>query len=195
MTFVIVFLFVAIGIIFLVLQKFKWFIFTLLFLFIIYILYKVWKERKTFKKVYETSFGELCLVLLKQIDGYKQVLIKENHIIFICEYGLFVIYGMNYNGRITGKIEDTTLKLQYHGNEQMIPNVFISVEELFKKYENVTLQKVNGYLITSNNCEIDMSLPFYSSKYRLFINEFKYHYKNRVLTREKIDFIYQSLIG
>ena len=144
MTFVIVFLFVAIGIIFLVLKKFKWVIFTFFLLFIFYVLYRIWKERTTFKKVYETSFGELCLVLLRQIDGYKQVLIKENHIIFICEYGLFVIYGMNYNGKVIGKIEDTNLKLQYHNNEQMIPNIFKSFEELFKKYENITLQKVNG---------------------------------------------------
>ena len=81
MSLIIVFLFVAIGVIFLTLQKFKWFILTILFIFIYYLILKIWKERKTFKKVYETSFGELCLVLLNQINGYKHVLIKNNHFI------------------------------------------------------------------------------------------------------------------
>lgn len=195
MSLIIVFLFVAIGVIFLTLQKFKWFILTILFIFIYYLILKIWKERKTFKKVYETSFGELCLVLLNQINGYKHVLIKNNHMIFICEYGLFVIYAINYEGMITGKLEDSTLKLKHHNYEQIIPNVFHNFNELIKQYENITLQKVEGYLIISNNCEVSVSLPFYNSKYRLFVNDFKLHYKNKILNKEKIDYIYHSLKG
>lgn len=195
MSTIIVFIFVAIGILFLALQKFKWFILTILFMLLIYLLFRMFKERKTFKKVYKTSFGELCLVLLKQIDGYKQVLIKENHIVLICEYGLFIIYGIDCDGMVSGKLNDITLKVKYHNYEQMIPNVLINFNDLSKKYESITLQEVKGYLITSNNCEVAVSLPFYHSKYRLFINDFKQHYKNKILNLEKIDFIYESLKG
>ena len=81
MTFILVFIFVAIGIIFLVLEKFKWLILTTLFIFTIYLISRAKKEKNLFKNVKKATFIELCLPIIEQIDGYKKIILKDNYII------------------------------------------------------------------------------------------------------------------
>lgn len=191
MTFLLVFIFVALGILILFLKKIKWLIIITIFLFIIYLIIKIIKEKPNFKNNKKTSFKELCLALINQIDGYKKIIVKQNHIILISEYGIFIIFTIDINGKITGNKNDDKLILKYNKKDLFIPNIFIEQEKILSQYKLLSY-KIEKYIIISNNCELLIS-NYNISKYRLFLNEFKRKYNTNILNKKEIDEIYVML--
>lgn len=191
MTFILVFIFVAIGIIFLVLEKFKWLIFTTLFIFTVYLISKAKKEKNLFKNVENVTFIELCLPIIEQIDGYKKIILKDNYIILLSEYGIFIIFTINEIGTISYDANNN-LVLTYGKNKLYLPNLFIDQDNIVSKYELLIKNKIKKYIITSNNCDI-LIKNINVSKYKLFLNEFKRKYRNKVMNKEQVDEIYQII--
>lgn len=191
MTFILVFIFVAIGIIFLVLEKFKWLILTTLFIFTIYLISRAKKEKNLFKNVENVTFIELCLPIIEQIDGYKKIILKDNYIIILSEYGIFIIFTINEIGTISYDVNNN-LVLTYGKNKLYLPNLFIDQDNIVSKYELLLKNKIQKYIITSNNCDI-LIKNINVSKYKLFLNEFKRKYRNKVMNKEQVDEIYQII--
>lgn len=191
MTFILVFIFVAIGIIFLVLEKFKWPIITILFIFTIYLISRAKKEKNLFKNVENVTFIELCLPIIEQIDGYKKIILKDNYIILLSEYGIFIIFTINEIGTISYDVNNN-LVLTYGKNKLYLPNLFIDQDNIVSKYELLLKNKIQKYIITSNNCDI-LIKNINVSKYKLFLNEFKRKYRNKVMNKEQVDEIYQII--
>ena len=191
MTFILVFIFAAIGIIFLVLEKFKWPIITILFIFTVYLISKAKKEKNLFKNVKNVTFIELCLPIIEQINGYKKIILKDNYIILLSEYGIFIIFTINEIGTISYD-ENNNLVLTYGKNKLYIPNLFIVQDNIISKYELLIKNKIQKYIITSNNCDI-LIKNINISKYKLFLNEFKRKYKNKIINKERIDEIYKII--
>lgn len=191
MTFILVFIFVAIGIIFLVLEKFKWLILTTLFIFTIYLISRAKKEKNLFKNVKKATFIELCLPIIEQIDGYKKIILKDNYIIILSEYGIFIIFTINEIGTISYDVNNN-LVLTYGKNKLYLPNLFIDQDNIVSKYELLLKNKIQKYIITSNNCDI-LIKNINVSKYKLFLNEFKRKYRNKVMNKEQVDEIYQII--
>ncbi len=191
MTFILVFIFVAIGIIFLVLEKFKWLILTTLFIFTVYLISKAKKEKNLFKNVENVTFIELCLPIIEQIDGYKKIILKDNYIILLSEYGIFIIFTINEIGTISYDANNN-LVLTYGKNKLYLPNLFIDQDNIVSKYELLIKNKIKKYIITSNNCDI-LIKNINVSKYKLFLNEFKRKYRNKVMNKEQVDEIYQII--
>ena len=191
MTFILVFIFVAIGIIFLVLEKFKWPIITILFIFTIYLISRAKKEKNLFKNVKKATFIELCLPIIEQIDGYKKIILKDNYIILLSEYGIFIIFTINEIGTISYDVNNN-LVLTYGKNKLYLPNLFIDQDNIVSKYELLLKNKIQKYIITSNNCDI-LIKNINVSKYKLFLNEFKRKYRNKVMNKEQVDEIYQII--
>ena len=191
MTFILVFIFVAIGIIFLVLEKFKWLILTTLFIFTIYLISRAKKEKNLFKNVKKATFIELCLPIIEQIDGYKKIILKDNYIIILSEYGIFIIFTINKIGTISYDVNNN-LVLTYGKNKLYLPNLFIDQDNIVSKYESLLKNKIQKYIITSNNCDI-LIKNINVSKYKLFLNEFKRKYRNKVINKEQVDEIYQII--
>lgn len=191
MTFILVFIFVAIGIIFLVLEKFKWLILTTLFIFTIYLISRAKKEKNLFKNVKKATFIELCLPIIEQIDGYKKIILKDNYIIILSEYGIFIIFTINEIGTISYDVNNN-LVLTYGKNKLYLPNLFIDQDNIVSKYESLLKNKIQKYIITSNNCDI-LIKNINVSKYKLFLNEFKRKYRNKVINKEQVDEIYQII--
>lgn len=191
MTFILVFIFVAIGIIFLVLEKFKWPIITILFIFTIYLISRAKKEKNLFKNVENVTFIELCLPIIEQIDGYKKIILKDNYIILLSEYGIFIIFTINEIGTISYDVNNN-LVLTYGKNKLYLPNLFIDQDNIVSKYELLLKNKIQKYIITSNNCDI-LIKNINVSKYKLFLNEFKRKYRNKVINKEQVDEIYQII--
>lgn len=191
MTFILVFIFVAIGIIFLVLEKFKWLILTTLFIFTIYLISRAKKEKNLFKNVKKATFIELCLPIIEQIDGYKKIILKDNYIIILFEYGIFIIFTINEIGTISYDVNNN-LVLTYGKNKLYLPNLFIDQDNIVSKYELLIKNKIQKYIITSNNCDI-LIKNINISKYKLFLNEFKRKYRNKVINKEQVDEIYQII--
>lgn len=191
MTFILVFIFVAIGIIFLVLEKFKWLILTTLFIFTVYLISKAKKEKNLFKNVENVTFIELCLPIIEQIDGYKKIILKDNYIIILSEYGIFIIFTINKIGTISYDVNNN-LVLTYGKNKLYLPNLFIDQDNIVSKYESLLKNKIQKYIITSNNCDI-LIKNINVSKYKLFLNEFKRKYRNKVINKEQVDEIYQII--
>ena len=191
MTFILVFIFVAIGIIFLVLEKFKWLILTTLFIFTVYLISKAKKEKNLFKNVENVTFIELCLPIIEQIDGYKKIILKDNYIILLSEYGIFIIFTINEIGTISYDVNNN-LVLTYGKNKLYLPNLFIDQDNIVSKYELLLKNKIQKYIITSNNCDI-LIKNINVSKYKLFLNEFKRKYRNKVMNKEQVDEIYQII--
>ncbi len=191
MTFILVFIFVAIGIIFLVLEKFKWLILTTLFIFTIYLISRAKKEKNLFKNVKKATFIELCLPIIEQIDGYKKIILKDNYIIILSEYGIFIIFTINKIGTISYDVNNN-LVLTYGKNKLYLPNLFIDQDNIVSKYELLLKNKIQKYIITSNNCDI-LIKNINVSKYKLFLNEFKRKYRNKVINKEQVDEIYQII--
>lgn len=191
MTFILVFIFVAIGIIFLVLEKFKWPIITILFIFTIYLISKAKKEKNLFKNVENVTFIELCLPIIEQIDGYKKIILKDNYIILLSEYGIFIIFTINEIGTISYDVNNN-LVLTYGKNKLYLLNLFIDQDNIVSKYELLLKNKIQKCIITSNNCDI-LIKNINVSKYKLFLNEFKRKYRNKVMNKEQVDEIYQII--
>lgn len=191
MTFILVFIFVAIGIIFLVLEKFKWLILTTLFIFTVYLILKAKKEKNLFKNVKKATFIELCLPIIEQIDGYKKIILRDNYIILLSEYGIFIIFTINEIGTISYDANNN-LVLTYGKNKLYLPNLFIDQDNIVSKYELLIKNKIQKYIITSNNCDI-LIKNINVSKYKLFLNEFKRKYRNKVMNKEQVDEIYQII--
>lgn len=191
MTFLLVFIFVGIGIIILVFEKFKWFIIISILLFILYLIYKYKKEKITFKNA-DTSFIELCLPIIKEIDGYKKMILKNNHIMLISEYGIFVICTINQTGVITGNIKNNILTITYGKSKSYLPNIFIEQDKILSKYQKNISKPIEKYIITSNDCDIIISINNIS-KYRQFLNDFKRKYKDKKLTKNEIDNIFETI--
>ena len=191
MTFILVFIFVAIGIIFLVLEKFKWLILTTLFIFTIYLISRAKKEKNLFKNVENVTFIELCLPIIEQIDGYKKIILKDNYIIILSEYGIFIIFTINEIGTISYDVNNN-LVLTYGKNKLYLPNLFIDQDNIVSKYELLLKNKIQKYIITSNKCDI-LIKNINVSKYKLFLNEFKRKYRNKVMNKEQVDEIYQII--
>lgn len=191
MTFILVFIFVAIGIIFLVLEKFKWLILTTLFIFTVYLILKAKKEKNLFKNVKKATFIELCLPIIEQIDGYKKIILRDNYIIILSEYGIFIIFTINEIGTISYDANNN-LVLTYGKNKLYLPNLFIDQDNIVSKYELLIKNKIQKYIITSNNCDI-LIKNINVSKYKLFLNEFKRKYRNKVMNKEQVDEIYQII--
>lgn len=191
MTFILVFIFVAIGIIFLVLEKFKWLILTTLFIFTVYLILKAKKEKNLFKNVKKATFIELCLPIIEQIDGYKKIILRDNYIILLSEYGIFIIFTINEIGTISYDANNN-LVLTYGKNKLCLPNLFIDQDNIVSKYELLIKNKIQKYIITSNNCDI-LIKNINVSKYKLFLNEFKRKYRNKVMNKEQVDEIYQII--
>lgn len=191
MTFILVFIFVAIGIIFLVLEKFKWLILTTLFIFTIYLISRAKKEKNLFKNVENVTFIELCLPIIEQIDGYKKIILKDNYIILLSEYGIFIIFTINEIGTISYDVNNN-LVLTYGKNKLYLLNLFIDQDNIVSKYELLLKNKIQKYIITSNNCDI-LIKNINVSKYKLFLNEFKRKYRNKVMNKEQVDEIYQII--
>ena len=191
MTFILVFIYVAIGIIFLVLEKFKWLILTTLFIFTIYLISRAKKEKNLFKNVKKATFIELCLPIIEQIDGYKKIILKDNYIIILSEYGIFIIFTINKIGTISYDVNNN-LVLTYGKNKLYLPNLFIDQDNIVSKYELLLKNKIQKYIITSNNCDI-LIKNINVSKYKLFLNEFKRKYRNKVINKEQVDEIYQII--
>lgn len=191
MTFILVFIFVAIGIIFLVLEKFKWLILTTLFIFTIYLISRAKKEKNLFKNVKKATFIELCLPIIEQIDGYKKIILKDNYIIILSEYCIFIIFTINEIGTISYDANNN-LVLTYGKNKLYLPNLFIDQDNIVSKYELLIKNKIKKYIITSNNCDI-LIKNINVSKYKLFLNEFKRKYRNKVMNKEQVDEIYQII--
>lgn len=133
MTFLLVFIFVGIGIIILTFEKFKWLIIISVLIFILYLIYRYKKEKNKFKSV-NTSFTELCLPIIKEINGYKKIIFKNDHIILISEYGVFIIYVINKTGIVSGNIKSNILTLSYCKTKFYIPNIFLEQDRLLLKY-------------------------------------------------------------
>ena len=136
-----VFIFVGIGIIILTFEKFKWLIIISVLIFILYLIYRYKKEKNKFKSV-NTSFTELCLPIIKEINGYKKIIFKNDHIILISEYGVFIIYVINKTGIVSGNIKSNILTLSYGKTKFYIPNILLlqmTVMLLFllKIYQNI----------------------------------------------------------
>ena len=191
MTFILVFIFAAIGIIFLVLEKFKWPIITILFIFTVYLISKAKKEKNLFKNVKNVTFIELCLPIIEQINGYKKIILKDNYIILLSEYGIFIIFTINEIGTISYDVNNN-LVLTYGKNKLYLPNLFIDQDNIVSKYESLLKNKIQKYIITSNNCDI-LIKNINVSKYKLFLNEFKRKYRNKVINKEQVDEIYQII--
>lgn len=189
MTFLLVFIFVGIGIIILIFEKFKWFIIIAILLFIIYLILRYRKEKSTFKSV-NTSFIELCLPIIKEINGYKKIILNDNHIILISAYGIFVICVLNKTGVINENTKSNILVSSYGKSKSYLPNIFAEQDEIISKYQKMIAKKIEKYIITSNDCDI-IGFKDNISKYRLFINDFKRKYKNKILNKKEIDDIYK----
>ena len=191
MTFLLVFIFVGIGIIILTFEKFKWLIIISISIFILYLIYKYKKEKIKFKSA-NTSFTELCLPIIKEIDGYKKIILSNDHIVLISEYGIFIIYVINKTGIISGNIKNNILILSYSKTKFYIPNIFLEQDKLLLKYQNLIKYQIEKYIITSNDCEV--IIPFENiSKYKLFLGDFRRKYKNKKLTELEINNIYEII--
>ena len=191
MTFLLVFIFVGIGIIILTFEKFKWLIIISISIFILYLIYKYKKEKIKFKSA-NTSFTELCLPIIKEIDGYKKIILRNDYIILISEYGIFIIYVINKTGIISGNIKNNILTLSYSKNKFYIPNIFLEQDKLLLKYQNIIKYQIEKYIITSNDCEVIISFENIS-KYKLFLGDFRRKYKNKKLTELEINNIYEII--
>ena len=191
MTFLLVFIFVGIGIIILTFEKFKWLIIISISIFILYLIYKYKKEKIKFKSA-NTSFTELCLPIIKEIDGYKKIILRNDYIILISESGIFIIYVINKTGIISGNIKNNILTLSYSKNKFYIPNIFLEQDKLLLKYQNIIKYQIEKYIITSNDCEVIISFENIS-KYKLFLGDFRRKYKNKKLTELEINNIYEII--
>ena len=191
MTFLLVFIFVGIGIIILTFEKFKWLIIISVLNLILYLIYRYKKEKNKFKSV-NTSFTELCLPIIKEINGYKKIIFKNDHIILISEYGVFIIYVINKTGIVSGNIKSNILTLSYGKTKFYIPNIFLEQDRLLLKYQALIEYTIEKYIITSNDC--DVTIPFENiSKYKLFLNDFKRKYKNKKLNESEINELYEII--
>ena len=107
------------------------------------------------------------------------------------EYGIFIIFTINKIGTISYDVNNN-LVLTYGKNKLYLPNLFIDQDNIVSKYELLLKNKIQKYIITSNNCDI-LIKNINVSKYKLFLNEFKRKYRNKVINKEQVDEIYQII--
>lgn len=172
---ILIFLSVAVGVIFGMMGIIKGPMLILFTLFIIYLIIKGIKEVKQNKGRRKSIFykrKELKLIdLLKpQLNELKKpnfYKIYDDKILIVNNNGVYLIFVVNYKNTIEGNEKDEYLTLLNGKYRRKVKNILLEINELKLK-----IKPDDVYLIINNNCNFNVKTKIKILKFKYFYYEF-----------------------
>lgn len=176
---ILIFLSVAIGVIFGMMFILKEPMLILFTLFVIYLIIKGIKEAKQNKRksiFYKRKKLELMDLLKPQLNELKKpnfYKIYDNKILLVNNNGVYLIFVVNYKNTIEGNENNEYLTLLSSKYRKQVKNILLEINELKLK-----VKPDDVYLIINNNCNFNVKTKIKILKFKYFYYEFmKYEKK------------------
>lgn len=154
------------------------------------------KERNIFKKIdISDSKMNTIITMLSTYKGYYRLLTKNNLIIFITEYAIYMGFIIDEVGTVVGEENSDYWILKSTGSDTRISNKMFLFNDIKKKLkERLGNKEIKEYIIMGGNCIFLVKLV--SAKILRMNNVFVTFTKTemkKVYTEEEIDAMADSL--
>lgn len=170
-------------------------LFTILFF---YFLYQLLKDRKNFNRYFNKGVPihniDYVRMILKKIPYESRILEKDDSIFILNESGAYLLKVTDYEGYITGNIEDSEFILKINTKEFHISNQILNLDKIkfdIQKQIGISFETI---VIVKNNCNMVITgLSENIVAIRLLYYFLKKKFSKKIYSIEQVDKLFDKV--